>query len=338
MSFNLDALFHEPDDLHPAPLMCGTSRQNGPEYESAEGLWAASVNDDDAEAKGDEERRLREVVANLSIQCSTWKAQAENQAKTITDLDRRTSKTTTPGLSNETARRINRLESEAARLRSENAQLKETFQTIEYENIKLENQNDSKGKKLKGANKMAKNAKEVAGKEGEKAKGAIGDKQRHLASERKMKKERDEAQAAFQEQKKLNGDLLAKLEVEQSGAPLMRDTATDPNHIVAVVPIQFEIRRTDVQPIMVDLIWHQTNMTQNFEEWYKEKVTAKAGIRRVVGANYVEDGKKKARIYEDMIEMPNGYMETGAEHDGWRSKLSAEVICRHAEAHHNSET
>lgn len=44
--------------------------------------------------------------------------------------------------------------------------------------------------KVKGANRKTKNAKQVAGKEEEKAQGAMSDKKRHLESERKMRKER----------------------------------------------------------------------------------------------------------------------------------------------------
>ncbi|CAA9959452.1 SCP-1 multi-domain protein [Pyrenophora teres f. maculata] len=337
MSFDLDALFREPEDLHLLFEKPATSRQNDQEFGLAGGLYAADPNDEDARAKGYEEIRLREVVAKLSIQCNTWKVQAEQQAKMIADLDRRTSKRAAADLSDDTVRRINRFESEVARLRSENSQLKETLKTIEYEKVKLENQNDGKGRKLKGANKKVKNAKEVAGKEEERAKGAIGDKQRHLTSERKMKKERDQAQAAFQEQKKINGDLLEKLEVEQSGMPFMRDAAADPNNTVAVVPIQFDIRRIGVQPIMEELKWHQMNIKEKFEAWYKQRMKPKEEIRRVVGATYVEDDKKKARIYGDMVEIPDGYMENGAEHDGWRSKRSAESVCRRAEARHNGE-
>ncbi|KAI2484535.1 hypothetical protein Ptr902_03475 [Pyrenophora tritici-repentis] len=337
MSFNLDALFQEPEDQTPVSVIDSTPRKDGAESEFAGGLWAVSDIDEDAKAKGDEELRLRVMVAKLSMQCSMWKAQAEEQAKMLADLDRKTSKRGAADLSDDTVRRINRFESEVAHLRSENSQLKETLKTIEYENVKLENQNDGKGRKLKGANKKVKNAKEVAGKEEEKAKGAIGDKQRHLTSERKMKKERDQTQAALQEQKKLNGDLLAKLEVEQSGVPFMRDVAADPNNTVTVIPIQFDIRRTDVQPIMEELGWHQMNITKKFKEWYKENMKPKVEMRRVVGATYPEDDKKKAKMYEDMVEMPDGYIETGAEHDGWRSKRSAEAVYRRADARHNGE-
>lgn len=94
-------------------------------------------------------------------------------------------------------------------------------------------------------------------------------KQRHLASQRKMK-ERDDALAATQEQRKLNEDLRAELVTEQSGVPHMRDTSVAPNDTVVVAPIEFEVRRVDVQCIMVELGQRQMDWTVDIEEWYKE--------------------------------------------------------------------
>jgi len=179
----------------------------------------------------------------------------------------------------------------------------------------------------------------MAGKEEEKAKDAQGDKQRHLASERRMKKERGDALAALQQQRKLNGDLRAELEVEQSGAPHMRDVAADPNNTTAIIPIQFDIRRTDVQPMTRVLESHQMNLTERFKEWYKDwKKASTSEVCKVVGSEGVNDEKKKLeKLYGDMVEMPDGYMETAAEHDGWRSKRAVQAVCHHAEARHNGE-
>ncbi|KAH6845920.1 hypothetical protein BKA58DRAFT_357844 [Alternaria rosae] len=340
MSFNLDALFHDSDDLRPKTLTLSLSVPKASIVESAGGLWQENAVDEEQEAKHGEEARLRAMVASLSQESDYWKAQAEERGKTIEDLDRKTAKIATGlDLPTDTVRRVNRLEIEVTRLRSENTQLKDTLRTIEYENVNLGNQNDGKTRKLKGANKKVKNAKEVAGKEEEKAKDAQGDKQRHLVSERRMKKERGDALAALQQQRKLNGDLRAELEVEQSGAPHMRDAAADPNNTTAVIPIQFHIRHTDVQPTMRVLQWHQTHLTERFEEWYKDWKKASTGeVRKVVGSEGVDDEKKKLeKLYGDMIEMPDGYMETAAEHDGRRSKRAVQAVCRHAEARHNGE-
>lgn len=267
MSFNLDALFHDPDDLCSKTLSLSLSVSKASTVEPAGSLWQENAVDEEQEAKDGEEARLRATIATLSQQCEYWKGQAEERGKTVDDLDRRTAKTAAGSdLPADTVRRLNRLESEVTRLRSENTQLKDTLKAIEYENVNLGDKNDGKTRKLKGANKKVKNAKEVAGKEEEKAKDAQGGKQRHLASERKMKKERGDALAALQQQRKLNCDLRAELEVEQSGAPHMRDAAADPNNTTAVVPIQFDICRTDVQPMMRVLRWHQMNLTERFKE------------------------------------------------------------------------
>ncbi|KAI4614502.1 hypothetical protein J4E83_007156 [Alternaria metachromatica] len=340
MSFNLDALFHDTDDLRSGTLSLSLSVSKASTVESAGGIWHENVIDEEQEAKHGEEARLRSTIATLSQQCEHWKGQAEERGKTIDDLDRRTAKTAAGSdLPTDTVRRLNRLESEVTRLQSENTQLKDTLKTIEYENFNLGNQNDGKTRKLKGANKKVKNAKDTAWKEEEKAKDAQGDKQRHLVSERKMKKERGDALAALQQQRKLNGDLRAELELELSGAPHMRDVAADPNYTTAIIPIQFDIRRTDVQPMMRVLEWHQMNLTERFKEWYKDWKKASTGEeRKVVGSEGVDDEKKKLeKLYEDMIEMPDGYMETAAEHDGWRSKRAVQAVCRHAEARHNGE-
>ncbi|KAI4954030.1 hypothetical protein J4E91_001739 [Alternaria rosae] len=314
MSFNLDALFHDSDDLRPKTLKLSLSVPKASVVEPAGGLWQENAVDEEQEAKDGEEARLRAVVASLSQESDYWKAQAEERGKTIEDLDRKAAKITTgPDVTTDTVRRVNRLESEVTRLRSENTQLKDTLKTIEYENFNLGNQNDGKTRKLKGANKKVKNAKEVAGKEEGKAKDAQGDKQRHLVSERRMKKERGDALAALQQQRKLNGDLRAELEVEQSDAPHIHDAAADLNNTTAVILIQFDIRRTD---------WHQMHLTERFEEWYKDWKKASTGeVRKVVGSEGVDDEKKKLeKLYGDMIEMPDGYMETAAEHDGWCPK------------------
>jgi chromosome segregation ATPase len=339
MSFNLDALFHEPVELYEEVQSLTLQSEVAPVTKASEAFWVAGVDEDEVVAKERKDVDVRAIITSLSKERDVWKARAENQEVTIAELDRRVSKDLAKSdLPTDVVRRLNRLESEITRLRSENSHLKEHLQATEYEKVNLSNQNDGKAKKLKGANKKVKNAKEVAGKEEDKAKDAVGDKQRHLASERKMKKERNDALAALREQEKINADLQVELDIERQGAPHMRGVATDPNNTIAVIPIEFEIRRIDVQPTMMTLEANQMQITENFKRWYKEWKKPKEAVKKVVGANYLDDEKRKAKIYEDMIEMPDGYMETGAEHDGWRSKRAMEAVCRHAEARYNEES
>jgi chromosome segregation ATPase len=338
MSFNLDALFHEPAELCQKAQALTLQSESAPVIKVSGALWVADTDKGEVVAKESEDADVRAIIASLSRERDAWKARAEQQDLVIAELDRRVSKDLAKtDLPADVVRRLNRLESETTRLWSDNSRLKLELQATEHENVNLGNQNDGKARKLKGANKKVINAKEVAGKEEERAKDAIGDKQRHLASERKMKKERNDVLAALQKEEKISADLRAELEVEQSGAPHMRDAASDPNNTIAVIPIEFEIRRVDVQPILMFLEANQMQITENFKTWYTEWKKPKLEVKKVVGANYMDDEKKRAKICEDLIEMPNGYMETAAEHDGWRSKHALEEVCCHAEARYNDE-
>ena len=79
-------------------------------------------------------------------------------------------------------------------------------------------------------------------------------------------------------------------------------------------------------------------INDRFREWYKEWKTAAREVRKAAASEDVDGEKKKLeKLYGDMIEMPNGYVETSAEHDGWYSKRAAQAVCRHAEARHNAE-
>jgi hypothetical protein len=82
---------------------------------------------------------------------------------------------------------------------------------------------------------------------------------------------------------------------------------------------------------------NQITFTDKFERWYKDWKEPNVEIKRVVGAYYKEDEtttQKGANLHDDMVEAPEGwegYVETGAEHNGWRSKRGLEAICREAE-------
>jgi hypothetical protein len=102
----------------------------------------------------------------------------------------------------------------------------------------LSNQNYGKTRELNDANKEARNAKNMAaGKdEGGEAKDAQDDKQRHLASERRMKWERGDALAAMQEQSKHNRHARPKLEVEHFVLLRMLDAASNPRNTLLPSP------------------------------------------------------------------------------------------------------
>ncbi|KAH8624658.1 hypothetical protein IG631_20123 [Alternaria alternata] len=129
--------------------------------------------------------------------------------------------------------------------------------------------------------------------EGEEAKDAQDDEQRHLASERRMKRERGDALAALQEQSKHNRHSRPKLEVEHFVLLHMRDAATDPKIHCCRPQIQSNIRRIDVQPMMIFLVWHQMNVTEKFREWYKRWRTSAQEERKVFSSEGVNNEKKK---------------------------------------------
>lgn len=297
-------------------------------------IWNATVTEF---STGAADQYARDVILALVRERDSLQAKVADQALQLEGLERRvySKELPTAGHTLDVVQRINRIEKDNTRLRSEIAQLKDNLKATETENVKVCNENDGKARKLKGASKKVRDAKKVAVVEEEKAKGAISDKQRHLASERKMRKEHGEARAALQAQMKINEDLRAELEVEQSGTPHMRDTAEDVNNTVVVLPVQFEMRRSDFLKLKLALEAHQMAITDNLTRWYNEWKKPKLEVKQVVGANYVDD-EKSARVYEDMVEMPNGYLETGAEHDGWRSRRALEVVCRQAEDKHNA--
>ncbi|KAF2848179.1 hypothetical protein T440DRAFT_509742 [Plenodomus tracheiphilus IPT5] len=282
------------------------------------------------------------TIQALIQERDSWKTQAHDLAAKNETLEKRihSKRIARSDFSDDAICRAERLQHDNTRLRAEVLHLKESLKAAESENTTLCDDNDGKTRKLKGANKKFKNAKDAAGKEEEKAKGAVSDKQRHLASERKMKKERNDALAALQEQTKINEDLRAELTIEKSDTPHLRDTATDPNNTIVVIPIEFEIRRIDFTKLLPSLHANQVAYRVNSRLWYKEWKKPQEEVRQVVGADYVDDERDKKKmndkkIYEDLIEMPKGYIETAAEHDGRRSKRGLEAICRRSEDTHD---
>ncbi|KAH6857640.1 hypothetical protein B0T12DRAFT_454756 [Alternaria alternata] len=237
MNFALNALFCASSDLRLDTLSLKSSRHEPPITSSVRGLRVEEADDGELRAKDDEDA------------CLHWKTKAEDKPKIIEHVDRKTSNSFVGyDHPDDIIHRLTRLESEVSCLQPENTQLKETLKTIE-------------------------NAKDMAVEkdEEEEAKDAQDDKQRHLASERRMKRERGDALAALQEQSKHNRHPRPKLEVEHF----------------------FNIRRIDMQTMMMFLVWHQMNVTEKFREWYKEWSTSAKEERKVFSSEDVNDEKKK---------------------------------------------
>ncbi|KAJ4362326.1 Trafficking protein particle complex subunit 31 [Neocucurbitaria cava] len=338
MSFDLDALFLERLELFAEPQPTESRRVNSGGKETPQICEKINHAVEEAMEKGVVDNNLRDSIQTLIHERDNWKEQAESQSEVIQKLHHRiySKNIANSDLPADLVRRMDRVESENVRLRADNMQLKENLRAAESENATLCDENDGKNKKLKGANKKVKNAKNVAGKEEVKAKDAVLDKQRHLTSERKMKKERNDALAALEEQRKINESLRTELEVEKSGVPHMRDNETKPDITTVIVPVQFEVHRSHFRELLMGLEAYQMAFVDKMKCWYEEWKKPEEETPKVVGANYLDDGKK-ARIYEDMVEMPEGYLQTGAEHDGWRSKRGLEAVCRYAETRHSHQ-
>jgi hypothetical protein len=171
-------------------------------------------------------------------------------------------------------------------------------------------------------------------KEEDKTKTALNEKQQRAKAEQKMKKERNNAKAAFQEQRKIAEDLRAELSIEQAGNVHLRETeGTNSDKTTVVIPMEFLVRRIDYIQIQDVLDSNRIGYIDRANEWYKTWRALKGGDEKVqiVGANYVDD-EKVDKVYADMIE--DGFM-TGAEHDGWRSMKSLKGECRKAETRQN---
>lgn len=141
-----------------------------------------------------------ETIRSLVAERDTWKEQAEQHNRAYEELQRRVYKKAVlePDLPAETVRRLNRLENEVDRYRTENKSPRENVKAANAELTILQNKISSQKNKLKGAGKKVRSAKGVAGEQEEKARLAVKDKQLRVSSEGKMKRERNEALAEAQ--------------------------------------------------------------------------------------------------------------------------------------------
>ncbi len=330
---NLDELFAERLEIFPGP----TPHERSPA--DARNLATGNFNSKELNGAHGEDDAVREIINSLIQERDSLQAEIKDQANIIQILEQRhynkdISQSDLPG---DVVRRLNRLTVENERLRRSNEELKSDLKSAETENVNLYDENEGQAKKLKGANKKVKNAKDVAGKEEQKAKDAVLDKQRRLASERKMRKEKNDALAALEEQKKITEDLRAELAIERSGNPHIRENNVIGRNPTVVVPVHFEVRRGDFRQISSVLQSSQMTMTENLKLWYEEWNKVKEVDYEVVGMDD-EDEDKTGRIFEDMGEPLDGLVQTGAEHDGRRSKAALEAICRSAEEQHNTRS
>jgi chromosome segregation ATPase len=310
MSFGLDALFEERLEAFPAE--------------------PASVSHTPGSAKA--------VIRALIKERDEAQAQVKEHATTIEHLENRIYKKVEADqeLSVDVVRRLHRLETDVQNLRKENARLHDNLKAAESETATLRDTISEKAQKVKGALKKSKNAKEVAGKEEQKAKDAVNERTQLLKSQKEMRKERNDALANLAEQQKIAEDLRAELKLEQSGHPHLRDTeGSRSNCTTLVVPLEFKIKRADHMKTLprlwyrqkyflhTALIWHQAWATREEEDAEEEDGYATGS----------EEDEEEDKLCRGMVE---GGVMTGAEHDGWRSMKGIEAVCRKAEGRYGS--
>ncbi|KAL5119980.1 Trafficking protein particle complex subunit 31 [Pleosporales sp. CAS-2024a] len=320
MSYGLEALFQDHLEVFPA---------------------------DSAAAHYPTAAQFQSIVRPLIRERDRLQAQVKEQASTIETLERwlYTKVASHAELPVHVVRRLHLLENQCQQLKDRNAQLSDNLRAAESETATLRDTVAEKSQKVKGASKKVKNAKETAGKEEEKAKGAINDKQRHLASERKMRTERNDALAALATERKIIEDLRAELQVEKSGVPHLRETeGSMSNFTTLVVPIEFKIRRIDHYRTMRRLRSSPDYLLARMQEWHENWRVKHHDESSAEQDDYneedddedeeEEDGyeladKHEDKLYGGMVE--DGGMMTGAEHDSWRSMKGIKKACRNAE-------
>jgi hypothetical protein len=284
------------------------------------------------------------IIKSLIKERDDLHTQVQEQASTIEHLERRVyAKVAADAeLPVDVVCRLHRLESECQQLRDRNTRTNENLKAAESETATLRDTIAEKSQKVKGALRKTKNAKEVAGKVEEKAKDAANDKQRHLASERKMRAERNEALAALTQERKITEDLRVELDIEQSGQPHLRDTeGSKSNFTTFVIPIDFRIRRIDHYRTMRRLRSNPSYLDARVQEWYEKWTTQQDEKEDADDGDYDEDDDEceleddsENKLYGGMAK--GGEMKTGAEHDGWRPMRGLQKICRNAAARHNA--
>lgn len=115
---------------------------------------------------------------------------------------------------------LKHLERESQRLSAENCDLKKELQNIKRENPLMFESNEGKSRNLRGAHKKAKNARDAASKEEEKAKNAVYERSVRLESERKMRKELKAAKADVAQKEKAIEGLCSNCTLSSLAEPI----------------------------------------------------------------------------------------------------------------------
>jgi hypothetical protein len=265
--------------------------------------------------------------------------------KAYEDLERRVYKNAISdvNLPADLTRRLHRLENDLERQQANNKQLRQRLKISESEVTTLQGEIAGQKNKTKGADKKVRNAKDFADKSEEKARHAVLDKQLRISSERQVKNERNEAFAKVASLTRMCDELQSDLQEETSGKPHLRKISTSSDEAIAVIPIELTILRKHFVSLVPVFESYQIGITEEMQRWYDGWRKSKDTTQEVVGATYIhteqsgESAPSLGKLYGDMIELVDGHQQTGAEHNGPRSKRSLETTCRKTGERHNNQ-
>lgn len=197
---------------------------------------------------------LRSIITCLNFERDHAKAQAEEPAKIVSDMGQLAFMNAARSkLPDGIASSIKRLGSEAARSRSENAQVEESFTTIDRKDDLPSTQNKGKYSDLKGTYEKGKGVKQVVDGEDDKANEGVEAEQCHVASYLETNNERNDSLGATNEKLEPNDKSRSGLEIKRSGAFHGHDNAADAINTIVIAQEEHESRRADVQLIMAEL-------------------------------------------------------------------------------------
>lgn len=344
MSFDLDSLFDlEPQDsykpLHPnitGPDLARLFSDTSPPTSTA----VQKDSEDLEDALGDAQLMFDDRIAEVVMDRDQWKIRAEESAQCIETLEKRVVHKLARDDASLSAR-LNKLEKELQRYKTENNELKKEMINLEKEIAILSAQNDGNTRKLRGANKKVKNKENARAKEEEKAKDAVYDKNQRLKSERDMRKELRAAQAEVAKQEKIIEGLRADLHIERAGYPHLQEDGTAGDLAIVAFSVHVRIHRSHFQKIRSKLENTRASMTSRVEAWYARMRKPQDQEQAATDTRYIDTPKKSFETdsvddeYEVSDDSDYTYIQTGAEHDGWRSKRGLEAVSRQAMADYN---
>jgi chromosome segregation ATPase len=183
MDFDLATFFEDCTQSNATEKMaCNTTTEST----ASEGENFDVDSEDIADLMGSMQLMLEGKIGGLTDDHTTkltkerdyWKSQAEISIVRINTLEKRIASklTAIPPLDHEVVARLSRLEQENRQLKSKNQNLEDEVRELKTEKSLLCDDNEDKSRKLRGASKKVKNAKDVAIREKEKAGDALHQK------------------------------------------------------------------------------------------------------------------------------------------------------------------